>query len=173
MYDPKSSPKGAPMNFTSLHIIGCGDIGQRVARLASARQIKIHALSRGNKFPHDNATNGIDCQFCDLDDPCSLSGLDLSGSALLYSAPPPGGGIVDTRAANLLSAIKPGSEPVGIVYLSATSVYGDCGNETVTEERPAKPTNHTGMRRLDAEEQFRSFGRERDVPVVVLRVAGI
>lgn len=161
------------MNFTSLYIVGCGDIGTRAAKLAAAEQVKVIALSRGNKFPHDTELPGIEFRVCDLDSPESFAGLNLKGAALLYSAPPPGGGITDTRVRNLLGALSPGCEPVLIVYLSTTSVYGDCGVEVITEGRPVNPANHTAKRRWDAEESFRSWGRERGVPVVVLRVAGI
>jgi len=161
------------MDFTHLYIIGCGDIGSRVARLALDNGISVSALSRRmSKCAglRDTATTFLHGE---LDDREAIPPLDLAGSAVLYSAPPPGGGIEDTRVRNFLAAIRSGSEPEKLVYLSATSVYGDCGNELVTEERPANPSNHTGKRRLDAEERFRAWGREKGVAVVILRVAGI
>lgn len=161
------------MIFFPLYIVGCGDIGIRVARLAAAEQLKVCAFSRGSKFPHDTVIPGVEFKFCDLDDPESLAEFNLSGAALLYSAPPPGGGIADTRVGRFLGAVKPGSEPVKIVYISTTGVYGDCGEELVTEERPVNPANHTAQRRCDAEKSFTAWGEERGVPVVILRVGGI
>ncbi len=161
------------MNLPSLYIVGCGDVGARVARLAAEKQVKVHAMSRGNKFPHDAMIDGVDFKVCDLDDPDTLPELNLKGAVVLYSAPPPGGGITDTRAGNFLGAIQPGCEPAKIVYISTTSVYGECGDEVVTEERAVNPSNHTAKRRCDAENSLSAWGRERDVPVVILRVAGI
>ena len=161
------------MNVTSLYIIGCGDVGSRVAIQAAEKAVKVCAVSRGAKFPHDPSIPGIQFMVGDLDDPASLSGLNLQGSHLLYAAPPPGGGVTDTRVRNFLSALQPGSEPVKIVYVSTTGVYGDCGEETVTEERPVNPANHPAKRRWDAEEAFRVWGAEKGVPVVILRVSGI
>jgi len=161
------------MVITSLYIVGCGDIGTRVAGRAAEQLIPVCALSRGNKFPHDSSIPGIEFKVLDLDDPASLSGLDLKGSHLLYAAPPPGGGVIDSRVRNFLAALEPGCEPVKVVYLSTTSVYGDCGAETVTEERPVNPANHTAKRRCDAEEAFRRWGEENGVPLVILRVSGI
>jgi len=161
------------MSFTSLYIVGCGDIGSRVAALAAEQRVKVYALSRGEKFPHDSAISGVEFRICDLDDPASLSGLDLKRSHLLYSAPPPGGGVLDTRVRNFLAALKPGCEPLKIVYLSTTSVYGECGAETVTEEQPVNPANHTAKRRCDAEEALTTWGDENGVPLVILRVSGI
>ena len=161
------------MNFSTLYIVGCGDIGIRVAKLAAARQIKVYALSRGNKIAPDSEVPGIELKYCDLDNPESLSGLNFKGAAVLYTAPPPGGGVIDTRIMNFLANIQQGCEPAKIVYISTTSVYGDCGDELVTEERAVNPANHTAKRRCDAESRFRIWGSEQGVPVVILRVAGI
>lgn len=157
----------------NLFIFGYGDIGNRVARIAVEQQSTVQVFSRGKKFPFEDKLAKIEHKFCDLDDTDSLTGLNLSGSVVLYLAPPPGGGIVDSRVRNFLGSILPGAEPAKIVYLSTTSVYGECGDELITEDRPANPSNHTAARRRDAEESFLSWGAERSVPVVILRVSGI
>jgi nucleoside-diphosphate-sugar epimerase len=161
------------MNFSTLYIVGCGDIGTRVARMAVDRKIKVFSLSRGNKFPQRKEASGVEFKVCDLDSPETLSGLNLNGAALLYSAPPPGGGVTDTRVRNFLAALKVGCEPARMVYISTTSVYGDCGDKVVTEELPVNPANHTARRRSDAEDRFRAWSIERGIPVVILRVSGI
>jgi len=161
------------MNFSTLYIVGCGDIGIRVAKLAAARQITVYALSRGNKIAPDSEVPGIELIHCDLDSLDSFSELDLKGAVVLYAAPPPGGGVIDTRIRNFLAGLRPGGEPAKVLYISTTSVYGDCGNELVTEERSVNPANHTAKRRCDAERRFRKWGIDKRVPVVILRVAGI
>src|SRR6185369_9389290 len=161
------------MNLPPLYIVGCGDIGTRVARLAVEKKVEVFSFSRGNKLPQGTELPGVQFMVCDLDSPETLSGLNLKGAALLYSVPPPGGGVIDTRVRNFLAALEVGREPAKIVYLSTTSVYGDCGDEVVTEERPVSPANHTARRRCDAEERFRAWGAARDVPVIILRVSGI
>jgi len=161
------------MDYSALYIVGCGDIGTRVARMAVDRKIKVFSLSRGNKFPQGKETSEAGFKVCDLDSSETLSGLNFHGAAILYSAPPPGGGVTDTRVRNFLAALEVGCEPAKIVYISTTSVYGDCGDELVTEERPVNPANHTAKRRCDAEERLRAWGAEKGVPVVILRVSGI
>lgn len=161
------------MNFSELIIVGCGDVGTRVAKLAAAQNLSVTALSRGNKIPLGTDIHGVVFRQLDLDNPENLCGMNLSGAAVLYSAPPPGGGIVDTRVRNFLASLAPDCKPAKILYISTTSVYGDCGDETVTEERAIKPTNHTAKRRCDAERRFSKWGSEHGVPVVILRVAGI
>lgn len=161
------------MNFSTLCIVGCGDIGIRVAKLAAEQMIPVSALARGNKISPETATPGVEFKHCDLDNIEDLTGLNLQGAAVLYTAPPPGGGIMDTRIRNFLAALKPGNEPASIVYISTTSVYGDCGSERVTEEAAVNPANHPAKRRCDAERRFRKWGADNEVPVVILRVAGI
>ena len=161
------------MDYSALYIVGCGDIGTRVARMAVDRKIKVFSLSRGNKFPQGKETSEAGFKVCDLDSSETLSGLNFHGAAILYSAPPPGGGVTDTRVRNFLAALEAGCEPAKIVYIGTTSVYGDCGDELVTEERPVNPANHTAKRRCDAEERLRAWGAEKGVPVVILRVSGI
>lgn len=161
------------MNFNNLYIIGCGDIGSRVARLALAEGITVTALSRNNSKCANLQGTAVQLLEGNLDDVDTLPTLDMSGAAVIYSAPPPGGGIMDTRVRNFVGSIREGHEPVKVIYISTTSVYGDCGDDQVTEERPTNPGNHTARRRLDAEERFRAWGKEKGVEVVILRVAGI
>ena len=161
------------MECKNLIIIGCGDTGFRVARLALDRGVPVTAVSRGEKSFPESVKGGVTLLTANLDDPETLRLPDVSGCAVLYSAPPPGGGIIDTRVKNFLAALEPGAAPFKIVYLSATSVYGNCGDELVDETRPPAPLNHTGRRRLDAEQQFLAWGAARGVPVVILRISGI
>lgn len=161
------------MKETSLCIIGCGDIGSRVALRALEQGVSVTALARQFAKGGMLQNTSVRRLYGDLDDRESLVLPPLRGTAVIYSAPPPGGGIVDTRVRNFLAAIETGNEPTRIVYLSTTSVYGDCGSDLVTEERPVNPGNHTARRRVDAEEQFRAWGLDHGVAVIILRVAGI
>ena len=161
------------MGHAKLFIAGCGDIGCRVARLALAAGTDVIAQARSGERAGALIDAGAELVIANLDDPENLPLFNLAGAALLYTIPPPGGGIVDTRAGNFLAAVAPSGLPAKIVYLSATSVYGDCGDELVDETRPPCPANHTGQRRLSAEEQFLAWGRSNSVPVVILRVSGI
>ncbi len=72
-----------------------------------------------------------------------------------------------------LSRIPSGEDPDKIVYMSTTGVYGDLGGGVATEETPPSPGTSRGKRRLDAESALLAWGRERSVPAVILRVAGI
>jgi len=154
-------------------IIGCGDIGRRIGRLALAAGQRVTGVVRSAASANRLEMEGITPRLADLLDPDSLSGLPTAGSWLIYAAPPPGGGITDPKLGNLCAAIPPGAEPLRIVYLSTSGVYGDQGDTEVTEETPPQPGTARARRRLDAETTIARFGRERGVPTVLLRVTGI
>jgi nucleoside-diphosphate-sugar epimerase len=154
-------------------IVGCGDIGRRVARLWAARGAGVAALARSEAAASALSALGIAPFPGDLDDPSSLSGLPVAGSLVYYLAPPPDEGGTDPRVRAFLARVPAGALPARLVYMSSSAVYGDCRGAWVTEETPARPESARGGRRLDAENVSLSWGRERGVPVIVLRVAGI
>ncbi len=157
----------------TVFIVGCGDVGSRVARLWAAEGAEVSALARSGTSAARLSGSGILPLRGDLDDPESLRSLPVRGSVLYYLAPPPATGDRDPRVRAFLAAVGQGNAPAKAVYISTTAVYGDNRGAWVTEETPAAPATERGKRRLDAEESFLSWGRERSVPVVILRVAGI
>ncbi len=154
-------------------IVGCGDIGRRVARLWTARGAAVSGLARSPAAADRLSRLGIAPVPADLDDPRTLRGLPTRGALVCYFAPPPERGTDDPRARAFADAVPAGEAPAKLVYMSTTAVYGDLGGGWATEETPAAPATDRGRRRLDAENVLLAWGRERGVPVVVLRVAGI
>ncbi|MDA8121044.1 MAG: SDR family oxidoreductase [Deltaproteobacteria bacterium] len=154
-------------------IIGCGDIGCRVAKLWQEEGASVSAMARSSRSARRLEPLGILPVGGDLDDPASLRGLPVNGSILYYLAPPPDTGETDTRMRAFLASLPPGNDPSRFVYMSTTGVYADMRGGWVTEETPANPETDRGKRRLDAENSVLSWGRTRNVPVVILRVSGI
>ena len=154
-------------------IVGCGDIGVRVARLVRAGGGSVTALARSDRSAARLEEHGLTVVSADLDDPASLNTLDPSGKLVFYLAPPPGGGPVDSRMRNFCKAVDAGRKPARVVYVSTSGVYGDCGGEWVTEETPINPQTSRAQRRADAEAALREWGKAHGVPVVILRVTGI
>lgn len=154
-------------------IVGCGDIGKRVARLAMAEGAEVTALVRSEESAAKLKDLGIGTVEGHLDDPESLVGLPTQGAVVFYFAPPPGGGITEPRVRAFCAAVRPGDEPAKVVYISTSGVYGDCGDVAVTEDTPPNPQTARAKRRFDAETVFRAWGAERGVPIVILRVTGI
>lgn len=159
---------------TRLLIVGCGDIGLRVAHLALAANLEVSALVRSQERARQLRELGIATVVGDLDDPTRpVADLPSHDATVLYTVPPPGGGLLDTRLRVFCGSVEPDAQPQRIVYLSSTAVYGDHGGEPVTEATTPQPGNARGQRRLDAERLLRQWGTLRGVAVVILRVSGI
>jgi nucleoside-diphosphate-sugar epimerase len=60
-----------------------------------------------------------------------------------------------------------------ILLLSTVGVYGDRGGGWVDERTPLDPVHERSRSRVTAERAWQAFGRERNVPVAILRLSGI
>ncbi|TAN13865.1 MAG: SDR family oxidoreductase [Rhizobiaceae bacterium] len=93
-------------------------------------------------------------------------------SHLVVSAAPDDEGdpVLNAAHSHLMTG-TPALQWVG--YLSTVGVYGFHDGAWVDEESECSPTSKRSRQRLDAEEVWLAFGRERGVPVAILRLAGI
>jgi len=153
-------------------IAGCGYIGERIARAYLDSGADVTCLVRSPENGSRLESAGYTTVIATLDDPATIPIVSLASSVLFYLAPPPGGGIADSRARNFIARMAEWGKPLKFVYMSATSVYSG-GDGVVTEESPAAPDSAMGKRRLDAETAFLEYGAAQNVPVVILRVSGI
>lgn len=160
-------------NNPNILIIGCGDIGVRVARLEQARGRSVAGLARNQAGDGRLREFGIAPVSGDLDDVDSLRKLPTAAALLYYFAPPPGGGPWDTRMRNFCAAVDGERAPAKVIYVSTSGVYGDCGGAWVDEETPVNPQTSRAKRRLDAETMVSEWGQRLGVAVVILRVTGI
>lgn len=154
-------------------ILGCGDIGKRIAGNLLSTGTTVTAMTRSEDKVDILCGMGMAAVTGNLDDPDSTDLSAAAGSLLFYLVPPPGGGIADTRMRNFCTAFEKEATPAKVVYLSTSGVYGDCPGIAVTEETPVNPQTARAKRRLDAETTLVRWGKERGVPVVILRVTGI
>ena len=154
-------------------IVGCGDVGMRVARLLLAKGSHVSGLARSPENADRLQQLEISPILGNLDEPESLINLPVADAIVFYFAPPPGGGFRDTRLRNWCAAISPDAKPARVIYLSTSGVYGDCGEKTVTEETPPNPQTSRAKRRFDAETFLAEWGKKERVPVIILRVTGI
>ena len=110
----------------------------------------------------------------DLDQPKALQRLAGIGTLVLHSAPPQEQGAYDLRSRRLAAALAMARIlPRRLVYISTSGVYGDCQGDTVTESRALDPQTARAVRRVDAEQTLRRFGRRNRVVVSILRAPGI
>ncbi|MFT3956458.1 MAG: SDR family oxidoreductase [Piscinibacter sp.] len=156
----------------TLLIVGCGDVGLRVARLLRGRWRLIAVTTSAARCAELRAA-GIVPVVADLDLPATLTRIAGLADAVLHLAPPPLQGRSDPRTANLLCALARRGGVQRLVYGSTTGVYGDCGGVRFDETRAVAPATDRAWRRVDAEARLRWFGRVTGARVSILRIPGI
>ena len=173
------SPLGAlPARFRRerLLIVGCGDVGLRVARM-QGRGTRLMALTSSPERVPLLRAQGITPLAGNLDDPRSLDRLAGLATRVVHMAPPPGEGQAqwwrDPRTQALVRALRRRGAPRSMAYGSTSGVYGDCGGAFVDESRPIAPSTPRAQRRADAEALVRHLGRATSTRVSVLRIPGI
>jgi nucleoside-diphosphate-sugar epimerase len=155
-------------------IVGCGDVGLRVA-VPLMRRARVLALTSTPERQAFLRSQGVVPIVGDLDDPASLRRLAGLSTRVLHLAPPPGEGVHDPRTHALLTALSRRTPPRSLVYGSTTGVYGDCQGAWVRESRPVAPFTRRAFRRVDAEDAVRHWGRRwtGDTRAQILRIPGI
>ena len=157
-------------------IVGCGDVGQRVARDLGGR-VRLMALTSSPGRVAALRALGLVPLVGDLDDPASLQRLAGLATRVIHLAPPPNEGQAewwrDPRTLALARALRRRSAPRSLAYGSTSGVYGDCAGARVAESRPVAPSTPRAQRRVDAERILRHLGRATGVRVSVLRIPGI
>ena len=175
------NPLGAlPARFRRqrILIVGCGDVGLRVAGLLPARVKRLALTSSPTRVPELRA-QGLTPLLGNLDDAASLRRLAGVATRVVHLAPPPTGHLQwreDPRTRTLLQVLRLRGNaclPQSVVYGSTSGVYGDCQGEMIDENRRVNPDTPRAHRRVHAENQLRFFGRSAGVSIHILRIPGI
>lgn len=153
-------------------ILGCGDIGARVARVWYSRGVPVTAVLRNPERAQALRDADIDVLQLDLVQG-DVSRIPTRGNRVYYFAPPPNEGRTDTTLARWLAGLDDTNTPAKIVYISTTGVYGDCQGAWVDEDTPVNPQADRAWRRVDAERQVQAWTSNHQIPLAILRVAGI
>ena len=90
---------------TDVLIVGCGDIGERVARLERSGGRSVAGLVRSEKSARRLRAAGIQPITVDLDAPASLNDLPVKDAVVYYFAPPPDTGVTDPRMETFVSVL--------------------------------------------------------------------
>jgi len=154
-------------------IIGCGDIGRRVAALYRHEGTTPAGMVHSKESAQALSALDIAPIQADLDNTETLSSTEYKDNLVFYFAPPPQTGTKDLRMANWLASIELNNLPEKVVLISTTAVYGDSQGEWISEQSPLAPGTDRGLRRLDAEQQLAQWAKNNEVPFVILRVPGI
>lgn len=149
-------------------IVGCGDIGQRIASRLRAQGATVTGVVQGAASAELLRATGIAPLQGNLD---QAEWQWPAADAIYWCAPPPTQGVDDPR---LAAALRQLSVPAqGFLYVSTSGVYGDCQGRWIDEAEPLKPQSARGQRRLAAELHLRAWAARTGGKTVTLRVPGI
>jgi|SRR5690554_845199 len=161
------------MNSEKLLIIGCGDLGQRLADQLGGSGIAITGVRR-----RPTATTAkVQYRALDANDEKAMTSLLSEGFDYIVLTLTP---TQRSEAGYRDGYIKPcqtlvralaaaGARPRKLLFVSSTSVYGEDDGEWVDETTPPEPNRYNGKLLLEAEQVL----READLPLSVLRLSGI
>ncbi len=154
-------------------IIGCGDIGLRVARQL-APSYRVFALTSSQSRFQELREVGATPILGNLDHPESLWRLSGLAQTVIHLAPPQNHGNRDCRTRNLIRILSQAPDTVRrLIYISTTGVYGDHQGAEVSETTPISPQSDRAQRRVDAERALRLWAPTHGVVLTILRVPGI
>lgn len=159
-------------------VVGCGDVGLRAVReLGAGRHARVLALTSSPERVAALRQAGVTPLLGNLDEPARLGRLAGLATRVLHLAPPPTENLhdwrLDPRTRGLVRVLARRSQPKALVYGSTSGVYGDCGGAWVDEASALRASTPRALRRVDAEQTLRWYGRAFGVPVSVLRIPGI
>lgn len=153
-------------------IVGCGDVGVRVAAQLGAGP-RVMALTSSPDRLESLRDRGMTPLLGNLDRPRSLGRLAGLAHRVVYLAPPPTEAWTDPRVAAFTRVLRLRTAPLQFVYASTSGVYGDCGGDWVAETRSLNATTPRAQRRVYAEANLRFYGRATGVCTQILRIPGI
>ena len=151
-------------------IAGCGDLGERVARLLLSQGDEVYALRRHPPSRDD----GLCWLAADLACPETLAGLPAGITQLIFLPAPDARQPEIYRAvflaglSHVLDALDSASLQ-RVLFVSSSAVYGEHGDEWVDEATQPAPPGFNGQVLLEAERAL----SKHPVDSIVLRLAGL
>ena len=166
-----------------LLIVGCGDVGQRVASILNAykstqaQPLRVLALTSSAERILPFRDQGIVPLLGNLDDKASFQRLAGLATHVLHLAPPPSEGWADPRTLALTRTLRRRSAPSAFIYGSTSGVYGDLAGGKAKESLPTAARTPRAVRRVSAEQTVRFLGRSsinsNFIRTSILRIPGI
>jgi len=152
-------------------IVGCGYTGIRLARRCREQGGTVRGYATRRESLSAIAAVGGDPALLDLDSSAVQPPPQVEGHVVYYSVPPSPSSDADVRLTRFLSLME--GNPLRIVYLSTTGVYGDHAGGRVDEDTPPHAETARAARRVAAERAITEFAADRSISWCILRVAGI
>ena len=160
-------------NDKKIWIVGCGDIGKRVARLYQGNN-NVYGIVSSEESAFECKQLSIESHVINLDSDLSLEQYVFANADLFYFAPPSSEAAKDTRLKRfLIQLLKLEQLPRRIVLISTTGVYGDSGGAWIDETTHIKPQTDRAVRRMSAEQILQRWTIQSACEFMILRVPGI
>jgi nucleoside-diphosphate-sugar epimerase len=152
-------------------VIGCGYLGRRVANRWRTQTGRVIVTTRDQGRMDELRRAGFEPLCCDVLEPASLQKLPAVATVLYCVGLDRSSGrsmreVYVTGLEHVLAALP---RPERFLYISSTSVYGQCAGEEVDETAATEPADESGRVVREAEKVL----RDRLPAVVILRFAGI
>jgi len=159
------------MNKNLIVLSGFGYIAKKLLKQLNNEQVL--TLSR-SAISHDNNKHQHLVIDLDQSNVIDLQNLNAEQVTIVYLVPPNNQLSKDPRLRNFLQSIKVIKAHIDkFILISTTAVYGDCNGDWVNEESPLSLQLDKASRRFQMEQDSSDFCRQNNIPLTILRVAGI
>lgn len=159
--------------MTHLLILGAGFSGKAIGQTFKAAGFSVSGTTRSAEKADDLRALGIAPILYDGGPVPEVLAADMARATHVVQSIAPGkdGDPLFRAGMPSLSALMP--KLVWAGYLSTVGVYGDHKGGWVDEDTALNPVSARSIERVSAENHWLDFGRISDLPVAVLRLAGI
>jgi nucleoside-diphosphate-sugar epimerase len=159
--------------MTHLLILGAGFSGKAIGETFKTDGFSVSGTTRSAEKAESLRTLGMDPILYDGGAIPEALAADMARATHVVQSIAPGkdGDPLFRAGMPLLSTLMPKLEWAG--YLSTVGVYGDHKGGWVDEETVLNPVSARSLERVGAETHWLGFGKAANVPVAVLRLAGI
>jgi nucleoside-diphosphate-sugar epimerase len=159
-------------------IIGCGYVGLPLAAELVRQGHEVFGVRRSEASFAEMTEVGVTPIAADITQRENLQRIQGPFDWVVNTTSSSGGGVEDYHRVylegnrNLIEWLA-ANPPKKFVYTSSTSVYGQDDGSVVKENSVADPASDTGKVLVQTEKLLLDAARDKKVPAVVLRVAGI
>lgn len=161
------------MNTIKVFCFGFGQVAKHFVKKIISQNLTLELSVTSRQETHKEVFEGINFTSYEFENDKFDENINLKikeADYILVSVPPISGeDIVIKNFKDSLKTVK----AKWITYLSATSVYGDHNGEWVNEKSETKPSTLNGKNRLKAENDWRVFSKENNLPLQIFRLSGI
>jgi nucleoside-diphosphate-sugar epimerase len=161
------------MNTIKVFCFGFGQVAKHFVKKIISQNLTLELSVTSRQETHQEVFEGINFTSYEFENDKFDENINLKikeADYILVSVPPISG--EDIVIKNFIIPLKK-TKAKWITYLSATSVYGDHNGEWVNEKSETKPSTLNGKNRLKAENDWRVFSKENNLPLQIFRLSGI